>query len=184
MANRQELLRPWWLLPIGRINAWWWILGALVVFAEDYAAGPDPSFPVIYCLVVFAAAWYSGVAPGMALAVVAPLVHWLFLATVWNHGDWFSVTATILRGVLVALVGLWIARFADHERAVHQHVQTLEGLLPICAFCKSIRNSGGKWEPLELYISEHSEAQFSHGFCPDCQRLHYPELQDEGTVRR
>ncbi len=55
-------------------------------------------------------------------------------------------------------------------------VKTLHGLLPICASCKKIRNDQGYWQNLEGYISEHSEAEFSHGLCPDCLRRLYPDL--------
>lgn len=47
-------------------------------------------------------------------------------------------------------------------------VKQLEGIIPICMYCKKIRNDQESWEQLEAYITEHSEAQFSHGICPDC----------------
>jgi PAS domain S-box-containing protein len=47
-------------------------------------------------------------------------------------------------------------------------IKTLKGLIPICSYCKVIRNEEGNWEMLESYISNHSDAQFSHGTCPDC----------------
>jgi len=56
-------------------------------------------------------------------------------------------------------------------------VKTLSGLLPICASCKKIRNDGGYWEQIEQYISDHSEAQFSHSLCPDCVEKLYPGLK-------
>lgn len=55
-------------------------------------------------------------------------------------------------------------------------VKTLSGLLPICAGCKKIRDSYGKWQNLEDYISSRTEAEFTHGFCPDCARKLYPEF--------
>ncbi len=55
------------------------------------------------------------------------------------------------------------------------NVRTLRGLLPICAFCKKIRNDDGYWEQLEQYVSAHSDAVFSHSFCPECAREQYPE---------
>ena len=55
-------------------------------------------------------------------------------------------------------------------------VKTLSGLLPICASCKKIRDDKGYWNQIEGYISEHSEAQFSHSICPECARKLYPEL--------
>jgi PAS domain S-box-containing protein len=58
-------------------------------------------------------------------------------------------------------------------------VKTLSGLLPICAFCKKIRDDTGYWHQVESYIKEHSEANFSHGVCPDCAQQHYPEYFKE-----
>ncbi len=56
------------------------------------------------------------------------------------------------------------------------HVKLLSGLIPICANCKKIRDDEGFWQQVEGYISEHSEAQFSHGICPDCKQELYPEF--------
>jgi methyl-accepting chemotaxis protein len=47
-------------------------------------------------------------------------------------------------------------------------VKHLEGIIPICMYCKKIRDDGKSWQQLEQYISEHSDAMFSHGICPDC----------------
>ena len=55
-------------------------------------------------------------------------------------------------------------------------VRSLSGLLPICTHCKRIRDDEGGWERLEEYISERSEAEFSHSLCPDCLQKHYGEL--------
>jgi PAS domain S-box-containing protein len=54
-------------------------------------------------------------------------------------------------------------------------VKTLSGLLPICSSCKKIRNDKGYWEQMEVYIRDHSEADFSHGICPECAEKLYPE---------
>jgi len=54
-------------------------------------------------------------------------------------------------------------------------VKTLQGLLPICARCKKIRDDQDNWQPMESYISQRSQAKFSHGVCPDCLLKHYPE---------
>jgi DNA-binding FadR family transcriptional regulator len=58
-------------------------------------------------------------------------------------------------------------------------VKLLSGLLPICANCKKIRDDKGYWKQVETFISEHSEAIFSHGICPECVRKHYPDLADD-----
>jgi len=58
-------------------------------------------------------------------------------------------------------------------------VKTLSGMLPICASCKKIRDDRGYWNQVEVYIEQHSEAEFTHGICPDCVRKLYPELYKE-----
>lgn len=57
-------------------------------------------------------------------------------------------------------------------------IKTLSGVIPICMHCKEIRDDKGSWNKLEKYISEHSEAQFSHGICDKCLKEHYPEEAD------
>jgi phosphoserine phosphatase RsbU/P len=56
------------------------------------------------------------------------------------------------------------------------NVKQLQGLLPICAYCKKIRDDGNYWRQVESYLTEHSEVQFSHGICPDC----YAKLMQSG----
>jgi PAS domain S-box-containing protein len=60
-----------------------------------------------------------------------------------------------------------------------EKVKTLSGLLPICASCKKIRDDKGYWNQIESYIRSHSEAEFTHGLCPDCLRKLYPHLKGE-----
>jgi CheY-like chemotaxis protein len=57
-----------------------------------------------------------------------------------------------------------------------EEIKRLSGLLPICAKCKRIRDKQDQWHEIESYISDHSEADFSHGLCPECARALYPEL--------
>jgi PAS domain S-box-containing protein len=63
--------------------------------------------------------------------------------------------------------------------AVREKIKILQGLLPICANCKKIRNAKGVWTPLEAYISEQSEADFTHGICPECLARLYPDTDSE-----
>ena len=58
-------------------------------------------------------------------------------------------------------------------------IKTLSGMLPICASCKKVRADSGYWHQIEEYITDHSEARFSHGICPDCLERLYPELPPE-----
>ncbi|MGD9200803.1 MAG: hypothetical protein PVI26_04500 [Chitinispirillia bacterium] len=65
---------------------------------------------------------------------------------------------------------------AKHHKSLSRKVRILEVFLSICSFCKRIQTNEGDWERLEKYISEHSEAEFSHGVCMECAKKHYPEL--------
>lgn len=56
------------------------------------------------------------------------------------------------------------------------HVKTLRGILPICANCKKIRDDQGYWKQVEVYVRDHTEADFSHGLCPPCLEKLYPEF--------
>lgn len=59
-------------------------------------------------------------------------------------------------------------------------VKTLRGLLPICAHCKKVRDDQGYWQQIEVYVHQHTEADFSHGICPDCMQKFYPEYYGDG----
>jgi hypothetical protein len=67
------------------------------------------------------------------------------------------------------------------------NIKTLRGLIPICSYCKKIRNDKGFWERVETYIKKHSEANFSHGICPACMKEHFPQfmkdMPGEGSAR-
>jgi K+-sensing histidine kinase KdpD len=58
-----------------------------------------------------------------------------------------------------------------------EELHTLRGLLPICSHCKNIRDEMGNWIQLERYIDKHSDAEFSHGVCPDCAAKYYPGIK-------
>jgi hypothetical protein len=66
------------------------------------------------------------------------------------------------------------ARLTKKLQEALEKVKLLSGMIPICASCKQIRNDKGYWEQIEVYIREHSEAEFSHGICPDCGMKLYP----------
>jgi len=64
-------------------------------------------------------------------------------------------------------------------------VKTLQGFLPICSHCKKIRDDKGYWNQIESYIHKHSDAEFSHGICPECTKKYFPDMDiydDNGEV--
>ena len=70
-----------------------------------------------------------------------------------------------------------VAARAELQAALSE-VKTLQGILPICSHCKKVRTEAGNWQQIEAYVHAHSDADFSHGVCPDCLRLHYPDFAD------
>ncbi len=71
----------------------------------------------------------------------------------------------------------------DRERLISKlqdalnHIKTLRGIIPICASCKQIRDDKGFWHQVEVYVRDHSEANFSHSICPKCAKSLYPDLE-------
>lgn len=68
---------------------------------------------------------------------------------------------------------------ADRLEKAHREIKTLQGIIPICCSCKKIRNDQGYWQQVEAYISDHSDAMFSHGICPDCMEKLYSNYSDK-----
>jgi PAS domain S-box-containing protein len=89
-----------------------------------------------------------------------------------------------IAGSLIVLRDITVRKEAEQEREqliselkkALSEVKTLSGLLPICASCKKIRDDRGYWNQLEAYFHEHSEVKFSHGICPECVQILYPDL--------
>ncbi len=77
--------------------------------------------------------------------------------------------------LMLEKTNLELARLNQELQDRMTEIKTLTGLLPICAQCKKIRNDEGYWEQLEGYISEHTAATFTHGICPNCAEVFFPE---------
>jgi hypothetical protein len=102
----------------------------------------------------------------------------------------FHQTVWFRAGCLAALAAL---AFAFHRHRLHAHerrerelrghvelalarLEALRGLLPLCAWCRKVRDEGGTWEQIESCVARHSEAGFGHGICPECLEQHYPDV--------
>jgi hypothetical protein len=71
---------------------------------------------------------------------------------------------------------------ADLSAALGE-IKALRGILPLCSFCKKIRDDSGYWEQVDVYINQHSDADVSHGVCPDCAAEHYPGAYEDILAR-
>ncbi|NOY81893.1 MAG: response regulator [Kiritimatiellaeota bacterium] len=79
---------------------------------------------------------------------------------------------------IVELQEALAARIRELEEAA-RHIEQLQGILPICSYCKKIRDDDNFWQAVERYFSDHSNVRFSHSICPACLKEHFPELADE-----
>lgn len=146
---------------------------ALAVLAADYLTGPFIQFPILFIAPVALAAWFHGRHWGLAFAVLLPGAHMAISLT--HRVPWSLLDVEINTAIRVVVFGLFahLMDQAAQRRRLAEEVQVLRGLLPICSFCKRIRNAEGKWEVLEQYIADRSEAEFTHGICAPCARKHY-----------
>jgi sigma-B regulation protein RsbU (phosphoserine phosphatase) len=82
--------------------------------------------------------------------------------------DWGVLQARIKIGARITTLQQTLSQRVDELQKALTMVKQLSGLLPICSYCKRIRRDGDYWQQLEAYVAEHSEAEFSHGVCPEC----------------
>ena len=96
-----------------------------------------------------------------------------------------ELRARVQAGVrILSLQASLAARVRELEEAMAR-VKTLQGLLPICSYCKRVRNDGDYWQQVESYVSDHSDARFSHGICPDCyESVVRPQLETLNPERK
>ncbi len=95
-----------------------------------------------------------------------------------QYDDGFYDDLTRLNNELVNLQRELAKKNAELEAALRR-VKRLEGILPICTLCHRIRDEHEAWQDLANYITEHSDATFSHGICSDCMAKFYPSFNEE-----
>ena len=86
---------------------------------------------------------------------------------VFAYGDELEAVADTFNAMVAARTKAMQER-EQHLAEAQAEVKVLEGILPICSSCKRIRDDGGKWEQVESYVRDHTNAEFTHGICPDC----------------
>jgi len=152
------------------------LLASVIVLVIDYITGKHIEFPIAYALPVGMAAWREQKGTAYVIAILLPL------ARVGFHFPWHeaqSLSMAVLNAPITVLAlilyAVLVDRTAWQTRALEKKVRALEGILPICASFKRIRDKKDEYEQIEKYITKHSEASFSHGICPDCAKKLYPE---------
>jgi hypothetical protein len=152
-----------------------WLLASISVIPLDYLTGPYlDSMVLLYPVPGAIAAWSGSPGWSIALATVLPPARML----IFHYWGWKAPPLeVVLDTAMIVLFSIGIALLILHLRRQALTLRVLGGMLPICGFCKRIRN-GNAWEPLEGFISNHSEAQFSHTFCAECGTKHYGDYME------
>ena len=73
---------------------------------------------------------------------------------------------------------LELRRVSSNLAKALDKIKLIEGLVPICSYCKGVRNDQGYWSTVEKFIKQHSEVEFTHGVCDGCIRQHFPEVAE------
>ncbi|MDA8433978.1 MAG: hypothetical protein M0Z60_13615 [Nitrospiraceae bacterium] len=163
----------------------------MVVGGVDFFTGLDIGLTVFYLLPIAFVTWFAGRKAGLLMSVVSIittvlsdildgkiLIH--IAIETWNalvHLGFFIVVTYLLGRLKHELDGR-SKIIAELKKALNE-IKTLSGLLPMCAWCKKVRDDSGYWKQVEQYIAEHTEAEFTHGICPDCLKKMEPELYEK-----
>jgi hypothetical protein len=142
---------------------WVWIPISLLFVAVDTATG-NAIPPPTYVLLVGPAAWFSGHKAAVPMALLLPFAR---LATLEAGNPQIGPARFTISVFVLVLIAVLIGRLAQHEREMRARIRTLESLLPMCMFCKSIRTADKQWQRLEAYMSD-AGTGVTHGICPTC----------------
>ncbi len=115
------------------------------------------------------------IAGGSLMAWGAYLLFFAFIRLESNHNLYFGFLTGFQILAAFGLVAMLVDRMKLRAEESEERVRRLEGILPICAYCKKIRRADNEWQVLEAYIEDHSKAEFSHGICPECMEKHRPD---------
>ena len=151
-------------------------LSVIVLGFVDYVTGYEFGFFLFYFLPIVIAAWKVGPTSSYLISILSSIV-W-FLSDISSH-PYSSVLFAFWNTIMLLLCFLIIAYSTfkiqfllqeknDTSRPLLSQVKTLSGLIPICASCKKIRDDKGDWQRIEEYIEERTNAEFTHGLCPEC----------------
>ncbi|MBI5846637.1 MAG: DUF4118 domain-containing protein [Nitrospirae bacterium] len=153
----------------------------------DYLTGYEIGISLFYLIPISLAAWFGGRTLGLLFSLMSALItaavdfmageeYSNIVIEGWNllmRFGFFSIYTVVLSTVKIDLDER--RKLVEELQQALSEVKRLSGLLPTCASCKKIRDDKGFWNRMEDYISDHSEAEFSHGICPECAQRLYPK---------
>jgi len=152
----------------------------------DVATGDQYEFFAFYFIPVGLVAWHLGMTWGLVFAL-ASTIAWFDSDVIANplHPILLTGWDTLMRMIGYTLLAITTAKIHTVLRKEQQlndnlaqalsEIKQLQGVLPMCSFCRKIRDDQQEWIPFEKYIKEHSNAEVSHGLCPTCYKKYYGE---------
>ncbi len=150
-------------------------VGALILLLH-LQSGPHLTVPILFVLPVSLAAWFCPGQTSVVLAVLLPLGRAAIGAFLEGPTPPTYVVANAGLGFAVLLLITSLTRRARQTGELERKVAQLEDVLPICSFCKRIRDEDRSWHQLESYISARSTTNFTHSVCPECVQANYGEI--------
>jgi hypothetical protein len=149
-------------------------------------------FLELLCIIIAA---IFGVILAYRIELFEILYQWSRAHEEWQVDEIFTAFIVLTIGLSIFSFRRWREQIREHAELLRlmvekekmivelqeatEKIKILRGFLPICSHCKKIRDDEGYWQQMEKYVSEHSEARFSHGICPNCAKEHYSEFLDE-----
>ena len=155
----------------------WFMIGLCsCILILDFFSGPRIQFPILLVLPVVISGWNRGARWAVSLGISLPLARIAFHLVWAEPFTWpYLILNTVIRACVLSGIGYLVSQAAAQVR----ELKVLRGLVPICSHCKKIRSNEQHWIPVEKYVSDRSEAAFSHTICPDCLETHYGSVAKE-----
>jgi hypothetical protein len=143
------------------------------IFVLDLFTPMGVAIPMLYSGLVLLGLWSSRPRFAFVAAIMASTLSALGTLLTPQGGDvWLGLTNRLMALIIIWVTAVLVFRYKRAEQAT----KVLRGLLPICAWCKKIRDDKGYWKQLEDYMEQHSEAHFTHGMCAECAANFNPAL--------
>ena len=160
-------------LGAGRVTVAYMLV--LIILGLDVLVPLGTEVSLLYLIPLgFVAMWSSPKQSThvLVIAAVCAVLTWVGFFLTPPHAVWAAVANRLLA---VTVIGFTVMLSVSRKRA-EDDLTVLRGLLPICSYCKKIRDDWGSWQQMERYITDRSQADFSHGMCPDCGEKHFPDM--------
>jgi hypothetical protein len=178
-------------MNMNQTKLFWGILSIIIVMIVgvlDWLTGYELNFFVFYFIPISTCAWFLGLSGGIIMSLVSTIIwFWVDILTQAPHSSqYYIVWNTLIRLVAFLSIGYSVYKISSlivRERILTNYlrqslleIKAMEAILPVCCQCKKIRDEKGNWHQIELYVRDHTNSEFSHGYCPECSQKVMEEI--------